>query len=70
MRALQIVGAVLIVVGLWVILRPPNYSHEQSVLKLGEVEAKVERQQPVPGWIGGIALGAGVVLVVAGFGKR
>jgi hypothetical protein len=70
MRALQIVGVVLIVIGLWVILRPPSYSHEESVLKLGDVEAKVQRQHPVPGWVGGIALGAGIVLIAVGFKKR
>jgi hypothetical protein len=69
MRALQIVGVVLIVIGLWVILRPPSYSHEESVLKLGEVEAKVQREHPVPGWLGGLALGAGVVLIAVGFRK-
>jgi hypothetical protein len=70
MRALQIVGVVLIVIGLWVILRPPSYSHEESVLKLGQVEAKVQREHPVPGWAGGIALGAGIVLLAVGFRKQ
>jgi hypothetical protein len=69
MRATQILGVILIVVGLWVILRPPSYSHEERVLKLGEVEAKVQRERPVPGWAGGIALGAGIVLIVVGFRK-
>jgi len=70
MRALQIVGVILIVIGLWVILRPPSYSHEESVLKLGEVEAKVQREHPVPGWVGGLALGAGIVLIAVGFRKQ
>jgi hypothetical protein len=70
MRALLISGAILIAIGLWVIIRPPSYTHEQSVLKLGDVEAKVQREQPVPGWAGGIALGAGLVLFVAGLKRR
>jgi glycerol uptake facilitator-like aquaporin len=70
MRALQVLGAILIAIGVWIIFWPPSYSHEESVLKLGQVEAKVQREQPVPGWLGGLALGAGVVLVVVGFGKR
>jgi hypothetical protein len=70
MRALQVVGVILIVIGLWVIFRPPSYSHEESVLKLGEVEAKVQRERPVPGWVGGIALGAGIVLIAVGFRKQ
>ena len=69
MRALQISGAALIVIGLWLMIRPPSYSREESVLKLGEIEAKVRQQHPVPGWVGGLALGAGLVLVVVGLKK-
>jgi hypothetical protein len=70
MRSLSIVGAVLIALGLWVIIRPPSYTREESVLKLGDLEAKVQQQHPVPGWAGGIALGAGLILVVVGMKKR
>ena len=70
MRALQISGLVLIAMGLWIFIRPPSYSREESVLKLGDVEAKVQHQQPVPGWVGGLAVGAGLVLVVVGFSRR
>jgi len=70
MRALQISGAVLIVIGLWIIIRPPSYSREESVFKLGDIEAKMQHEHPVPGWIGGIALGAGLVVFVVGSKKR
>jgi hypothetical protein len=70
MRALQISGLVLVAIGLWVIIRPPSYSREESVFKLGELEAKMQREHSVPGWVGGLALGAGVVLVVVGLKKR
>jgi len=70
MRAMQISGLVLIAVGLWIIIRPPSYAREESVFKLGDIEAKMQQQHPVPGWIGGVALGAGLVLVVAGFRRR
>jgi hypothetical protein len=70
MRALQISGAILIALGLWIIIRPPSYSREESVFKLGDVEAKMQHQHEVPGWVGGLALGAGLVLVVVGFGRR
>lgn len=69
MRALQILGAVLVAAGLFVILRPPSYPHEESVLKLGNIEAKVQQQRAVPGWVGGILLGAGCVLLVVGLKK-
>jgi hypothetical protein len=70
MRYLTISGVVLIAAGLFVILRPPSYSSEQSVLKLGDLEAKVQQQRSVPGWVGGTLLGAGCVLLVFGVKKR
>ena len=33
MRALQISGLVLIAIGVWIIIRPPSYSREESVFK-------------------------------------
>jgi len=70
MRTLIIAGVLLIAVGLFVILRPPDYSREESVLKLGDLEAKVQHERTVPGWVGGALLGAGCVLVVLGARKR
>ena len=69
-RSFLILGAILAALGLYLILRPPTYPHEESVLKFGDVEATVKEQRPVPGWIGGTLLGAGCVLVVVGLGKR
>jgi hypothetical protein len=70
MRALQISGPVLIAIGLWIIIRPPSYSREESVFKLGDLEAKVQQEHHIPEWLGGMALGAGVVLLVVGVKRR
>jgi drug/metabolite transporter (DMT)-like permease len=70
MRVLAISAIVLILAGVWIIVRPPSYSQEERVFKLGDIEAKMQQQHPVPGWIGGIALGAGAVLLVVGLRKR
>ena len=70
MRYLTILGVLLAVGGLFVIVRPPSYSSEQSVLKLGDLEAKMQQQRTVPGWVGGTLLGAGCVLLVFGLKKR
>ena len=70
MRALLISGLALVAIGLGFIIRPPNYSRQESVFKFGDIEAKVQEQRPVPGWVGGAALGAGRVLVLVGFRKR
>ena len=70
MRPLAIAGVVLALVGLWAIVRPPSYSREESVLKIGTIEAKMQQRHTVPAWAGGVALGAGLVLVVVGWKRR
>ena len=52
------------------VFRPPSYSTEQSVFKLGDLEARVQQQRPVPGWTGGITLGVGVVLLIFGLERH
>jgi uncharacterized membrane protein HdeD (DUF308 family) len=69
MRVLQILGAILIVGGLFVLLKAPAYSSEKSVFKIGDVEAKVTQQHAIPPWVGGAAIVAGVILIVAGVRK-
>jgi hypothetical protein len=64
MRGLQIFGAVLIVAGLFVLIRSPSYSSERSVLKIGDVEAKVSQEHVIPPWAGGIAVVAGMALII------
>lgn len=70
MRATWIAGAVLAAAGLFILIRGLSYTKEESVFKVGELEAKVKQEQRVPEWIGGLALGAGVVLVFMGLRRR
>lgn len=69
-RVMRIAGVVLVGAGLFLILRPPSYTSEESVLKFGDIEARMQQQHRVPGWLGGIAVGAGLVLLVTGLMKR
>ena len=69
MRAVQVAGAILITVGLFLIAKPPTYPHEERVFKVGEIEAKLQERRTVPGWVGGALLGAGCVLVIVGLKK-
>jgi hypothetical protein len=69
MRVLQVLGAILILGGLFVLIKSPSYSSDKSVLKIGSVEAKVSQQQSIPPWVGGAAVVAGVVLIVVGARK-
>jgi len=70
MRAVQIIGAILIAAGLYILVKSPSYSSDKSLFKVGQVEATVQQSHEVPAWAGGVALAAGVVLVVTGFRKR
>ena len=69
MRVVQIVGALLIAGGLFVLIKAPSYSSDKSVFKIGDVEAKVSQEHAIPPWAGGIALATGVVLIVVGARK-
>ena len=70
MRVVAIAGVTLAALGAFGLLKGFSYSSEQSVFKLGGVEAKVERERRLPEWISGVALGAGMVLIVIGLKRR
>lgn len=70
MRVVSIAGVVLAALGAFGLLKGFSYTSEQSVFKFGGVEAKVQRERPLPEWLSGVALGAGVVLVVVGLKRR
>jgi hypothetical protein len=66
MRSLPIVGTVLVLVGVWLIIRPPTLPHQEKAFKLGDFQATFAERRPLPSWVGGAVLGAGLVLVVMG----
>ncbi len=70
MKASSIFGLVLIAGGLFLILRPPHYETQHSVLKFGGLTATVRQEREIPGWVGGTILGAGLVLLSVGLIKR
>jgi drug/metabolite transporter (DMT)-like permease len=70
MKASLVAGLVLIAAGIFLILRPPHYASEQSVLRLGNLEAKMQQERTLPDWVGGVVLGAGIGLLAAGLLKR
>jgi hypothetical protein len=70
MRIALIVGALLIAGGLYILIKSPSYSQDKPVLKVGSLEATVTQQHEVPAWLGGVALAAGVVLVVVGTRRK
>jgi hypothetical protein len=70
MRPMLILGVLLIAAGLFAVFHGVSYSRDESVLKIGELEAKVRQEHAVPQWIGGLVLGAGIVLTVVALKRR
>jgi drug/metabolite transporter (DMT)-like permease len=70
MRAVQIIGVLLILGGIFIFVKSPTYSSDKSVFKVGPVEAKVQQEHEIPTWVGGVALAAGVVLVLGGLRRK
>jgi hypothetical protein len=63
------VGILLIVVGVvGLAVGGINYTRREKVIDIGPIEATAERREriPVPPVVGGIALAAGLVLLLAG----
>src|SRR5258707_15271629 len=59
MRTLQIVGAILIAAGLFLLIKAPTYTRDNSVLKIGGGEASGAPGTALPPGPGGVAIGAG-----------
>ena len=73
MNALTIIGIVLLVIGVVALAyQGISYTTTEKVVDLGplKVEAKREKTIPLPPVLGGVAVAAGVVLLVAGARRR
>ena len=68
MRGLVLVGVLLIVGGLAALTWPViSYNRTEKVVDLGPVEVTANREHhvPVPPLVGGLAIAAGLVLIVS-----
>lgn len=73
MRAATIAGIILIVVGAaGLIWGGFEFPRTEDVAEVGPVEVQAETTEDVeiPGWLAGLALGGGIVLVVAGIRRK
>jgi hypothetical protein len=69
MRAIAMVGIVLIVIGAVVLVyQGITYTTREKVLEVGPVEVRKETQKtiPLPPLLGGVALAGGIILVLVG----
>lgn len=65
---MKILGIILIAAGaLMLIFKNISFTKEEKVLDLGQVEINKKEKKTVdwPNWAGGIAVAAGVILMVA-----
>ena len=68
MKGLMLVGVLLIVAGLAALTWPViSYTRTEKVVDLGPVEVTADRERrvPVPPLVGGLAVAAGLILVVS-----
>ena len=73
MRSLTTIGVILIILGVLGFAIPRIVvTEERTVLDVGpiEVQAEQERSIPIPDVAAGVAVVAGLVMVVAGSGSR
>jgi UDP-N-acetylmuramyl pentapeptide phosphotransferase/UDP-N-acetylglucosamine-1-phosphate transferase len=73
MKAISLVGVLLIVVGVLVLTyQGINYTRQKKVLDVGSVHLTTETHEriPLPPILGGLALVGGVVLLVTGASNK
>lgn len=66
MRPIAFAGIVLLLIGGFIAFRGLSYRSDRSVLKVGDVEAKVEERHAIPTWVGGVLALGGIVMIAAG----
>jgi hypothetical protein len=70
MRMSVLLGAVLLVVGGFIVARGVQYTSRKDVIDLGAVKVSADEKKTIPVWIGGAVACAGLVLIFAGASKR
>ena len=69
MRAQVWIGIALIVAGVAVFLKG-GITKKEDVVDIGPLTVSKSERQPIPPWIAGLAVGAGVVLVASGMRQK
>lgn len=70
MRPQALIGIILIVIGAIVVFQGVTYKSRDEVLRVGDLKASVEEKRAVPTWAGGVAIAAGIILLVGGMKRR
>jgi hypothetical protein len=73
MRAVTLIGIILVVAGaLALAYQGITYTREETIIDVGPIEATAEKHEriPIPPILGGLALAAGIVLLVMGGARK
>ncbi len=65
-----VAGLLILAAGGFVLLRGANVTTRRDVVEVGDVKLTASEQRTIPPWAGGVAVAAGLALVVAGARKR
>lgn len=68
MRLVLILGILLVLAGGYILLRGFSVTRETASVNLGPLDASIQKKRAVPPWLGGVAVAAGLVMIVAGAG--
>ena len=73
MRSLTTIGVILIILGILGFVVPRiTYTEETTALDIGPIEVQAEQQRsiPIPDIAAGVAVVAGLIMVIAGSSSR
>jgi hypothetical protein len=69
MRTSGVIGILLIALAVLVLIGG-GFATRHDVLQMGDMKVSMNDRQPFPPWVSGLAIIAGVVLVVTGTRRR
>ena len=64
------IGLILLVVGLVIALSNPSYVEDTDSIGIGDAQVTIQDRDTVPGWVGWITAGVGLVVMVNGIRGR
>ncbi len=68
MRLVLVLGILLALAGAYILVRGFAVTRETASVDLGPLDASIQERRSVPPWVGGVAVAAGLVMIVAGAG--
>ena len=70
MRAMQILGVVLIAFGAYILAQGFSFKTKDKIIDLGSAEVTADKRHTIPPWGGAVIGAAGLLLVITGSSRR